>query len=96
MSVFSPGYLTLVFVLMICSVWAEGVRINEFMASNGQTLNDGDGNSTDWIELYNPGPGPAELGGWFLTDDAEDLEKWRFPVGTTIPENGFLLVFASG
>ena len=73
----------------------SGVRINEFMASNGQTLNDGDGNSSDWIELYNAGPGEVDLTGWHLTDNSGDHEKWRFPP-TTIPVNGFLIVFASG
>ena len=73
----------------------SGVRINEFMASNGMTLNDGDGISSDWIELYNAGPGVADLTGWYLTDTAGDLSKWRFPA-TTIPVNGYLIVFASG
>jgi len=74
----------------------SGVRINEFMASNGLALDDGDGNSSDWIELYNAGPGVADLTGWHLTDEGDNLEKWRFPAATTIPANGYLLVFASG
>ena len=73
-----------------------GLRINEFMASNGMTLDDGDGNSSDWIELYNAGPGPADLGGWHLTDSAGNLDKWEFPAGTILDENSYLLVFASG
>lgn len=73
----------------------SGVRINEFMASNGLALDDGDGNSSDWIEIYNAGPGVADLTGWYLTDEADKLEKWRFPATTTIPANGYLLVFAS-
>lgn len=73
----------------------SSVRINEFMASNGETLNDGNGNSSDWIEIYNAGPGPADISGWYLTDSAGNLSKWRFPA-TTIPENDFLVVFASG
>ena len=72
-----------------------GIRINEIMASNGQSLADGDGNSPDWIELFNPGPGAVELSGWYLTDDEEDLRKWRFPE-VTLAENGYLVVFASG
>ena len=72
-----------------------GVRINEIMASNGQSLVDGDGNSSDWIELFNAGPGAVELSGWYLTDDEEDLRKWRFPE-VTLAENGYLVVFASG
>ena len=73
----------------------SGIRINEIMASNGQTLSDGDGNSPDWIELFNAGPGAVDLTGWHLTDDASEPEKWRFPE-VSIPENGYLVVFASG
>lgn len=73
----------------------SGVRINEFMASNA-SFDDGDGNSSDWIELYNAGPGSIDLGGWFLTDSPASLDKWEFPDGTTIAENSYLIVFASG
>ncbi len=52
--------------------------------------------SSDWIELYNAGPGPVDLGGWHLTDSAGDLSEWEFPAGTTLAEGAYLLVFASG
>lgn len=65
----------------------SGVRINEFMASNSNTLDDGDGESSDWIELYNAGPGPVDLSGWSLTDSANNLNKWEFPAGTTLAQN---------
>lgn len=74
----------------------SGVRINEFMASNSNTINDGDGESSDWIELYNAGPGPVDLSGWSLTDSAGNLTKWSFPSGTSLAQNAYLLVFASG
>ena len=74
----------------------SGVRINEFMANNSRILNDGDGNSSDWIELYNAGPGPVDLGGWYLTDSSSNLNKWEFPGGTTLAEDAYLIVFASG
>ena len=74
----------------------SGVRINEFMANNSSTINDGDGNSSDWIELYNAGPGPVDLGGWYLTDSSSNLNKWEFPSGTTLAEDAYLIVFASG
>ncbi len=77
--------------------------INEFLAGNASAapLDDGeildaDGDSSDWIELYNPAQQAFNLGGWFLTDDPGDLKRWRFPNGTTIAANGYLLVFASG
>ncbi|HAK97562.1 MAG TPA: hypothetical protein DCM87_21865, partial [Planctomycetes bacterium] len=74
---------------------AQEVRINEFMAANVTVLFDQDGDSSDWIELYNAGPGAADLTGWHLTDSRSALAKWRFPA-TTIAEGGYLIVFASG
>jgi hypothetical protein len=72
-----------------------GLLISEFMASNQGSLNDDDGDRSDWIEIYNAGPLAEELGGWFLTDAAGDLAQWRFPSVTLLP-NHYLLVFASG
>ncbi|MCA9217457.1 MAG: chitobiase/beta-hexosaminidase C-terminal domain-containing protein, partial [Planctomycetales bacterium] len=50
----------------------------------------------DWIELKNPLASPLSLNGFYLTDDPDDLTKWRIPAGTTIEPNGYLIVFASG
>jgi len=72
-----------------------GLIISEFMASNDNTLNDEDGDSSDWIELFNSGLTTANLGGWYLTDAATDLTKWRLPSVTLLP-NAYLVVFASG
>ena len=62
---------------------------------NSRTLADADGEFSDWIEIANLGSGAADLEGWSLTDDAEDLRKWRFPK-VTLPRGGLLVVFASG
>lgn len=71
------------------------VRISEFLAANTRTLADQDGEFSDWVELYNAGPQAAQLAGWYLTDTATNLTKWRFPQVSLEP-NEFLLVFASG
>lgn len=74
--------------------------ISEFMAANageaetGQ-LNDEDGDSSDWIEIYNPKDKPINLDGWYLTDNDDDLAKWRFPAEQIGP-GAFKIVFASG
>jgi hypothetical protein len=74
---------------------ADQVVISEFLASNSNGLRDEDGDYSDWIELFNSGVTPVNLGGWFLTDTASDLAKWSFPP-TNIAPGGFLVVFASG
>ena len=84
-------------VLLLCmvSMACADVRITEFMASNATGLQDEDGEYSDWIEIHNTGATNADLNGWYLTDDAAEPARWRFPA-VTIPANGYLLVFASG
>src|SRR5260221_310846 len=77
------------------NVFAGAAEITEFMADNSKTLLDEDGDSSDWIEIHNPGPTPVALDGWFLTDKNSNLRKWRFPA-TNLIVNGYLVVFASG
>ncbi|UCD49516.1 MAG: CotH kinase family protein [Phycisphaerales bacterium] len=73
----------------------SGPMISEFVASNRKGLADGDGNTPDWIELYNHGAEPVSLDGWCLTDDEDNLRKWPFPPGTLLGAGGYLVVFAS-
>ena len=68
--------------------------ITEFMASNSGSLLDGDGQSSDWVEIYNPSASSIDLAGWKLTDNAGNLAKWTFP-STTIDAGDYLVVFAS-
>jgi spore coat protein CotH len=70
------------------------VVINEFMASNSGTLADPQGQFDDWIELRNLTGSTVNLTGLYLTDNAANPRKWQFPSGTTIPANGYLLVWA--
>ncbi|PYJ01011.1 MAG: hypothetical protein DME25_19175, partial [Verrucomicrobia bacterium] len=61
---------------------AESVIISEFMASNKDTLRDGNGDPSDWIEIENTGETAVDLAGWHLTDDKLNLSKWTFPAMT--------------
>ena len=69
--------------------------ISEFMASNSTVLPDEDGDFSDWIEISNPTNNPIDLGGYHLTDDGDDPEKWTFP-RISLPANSSIIVFASG
>ena len=69
--------------------------ISEFMADNRRSSIDDDDDRSDWIEIYNPDGAPANLSGWFLTDDPDHELKWKFPA-VTLPARGYLVVFASG
>ena len=68
--------------------------ITEFMASNGTTHTDEDGDYSDWIEIHNPDTTAVSLDGWYLTDNSSNKTKWQFPA-VSIPANGYLLVYAS-
>jgi len=74
------------------------VVINELLASNTKSTADSQGGFDDWIELYNAGDAPVNVGGMYLTDDMSVPMKWRVPAGmaaqTTIPSHAFLLIWA--
>jgi hypothetical protein len=71
-------------------------RLNEIMADNANGLEDVDGNTEDWIELYNPNTFVIDAGNYQLTDDSSLTNTWAIPSGTEIPANGYLVIFASG
>lgn len=77
-----------------CTSESDELLISEFMASNSTTLKDADGESSDWIEVFNPGSAPIDLEGWRLTD-AADEPGWAFPK-KVLPPGEHLVVFASG
>ncbi len=78
------------------------VVISEFMASNASKepleegeLLDEDGDSSDWIELYNPSDQTVNLNGWqLINNDGNEIKEWQFPAVELEPGE-FLIVFAS-
>ncbi len=48
----------------------------------------------DWIELHNTTDRPVSIGGWFLSDDADDLTRYTIAPDTTIAPGGFLVLTA--
>lgn len=69
--------------------------INEFMADNEETIADGNGTYSDWVELYNGDTRDLFLGDYYLTDNFDDPDKWRLPP-VTVRAGGFLLIWADG
>jgi len=72
---------------------ATTVIINEVSPSNS-VFEDDDGDTPDWIELYNPSNNSISLNGWYLTDDLDLPTKWRFP-DISIKPHGYQIIFAS-
>ncbi|MCH2105176.1 MAG: CotH kinase family protein, partial [Planctomycetes bacterium] len=71
------------------------VTINEVCASNIDLIDDEDGESSDWIELWNHGAEAVDLTGWHLSDDPDDPEAWTLPP-VSLPAQQGLLLWASG
>ena len=67
--------------LPLTNVW-----INEVLAHTDPPLEDA-------IELYNPTPEPIDLGGWFLSNNPDQLKKYAVPNGTSIPAYGYVVFY---
>ncbi len=78
----------------------QSIFINEFMASNDQTIADENGEFDDWVEIYNAGPVPFDLGGKYVTDDLSEPTQWQIPTTnpnlTTVPAGGYLIIWFDG
>lgn len=72
-----------------------GLRLNEILASNRTGRLDDEGQTSDWIEIHNPGTAPVRLGGYRLTNDPNVPDKWAFP-NNRIQAGGYHLVWMSG
>jgi hypothetical protein len=70
------------------------VVINEMMSVNRTVATDQNGEYDDWIELYNLTSYEQDLTGYYISDNKYKPRKWKFPSGTTIPANGFIIVWA--
>lgn len=85
------------FLLLSISTFlsAQGLVINEFVASNDSTsmISDELGEYDDWVELFNNDATAIDMSGYYFSDDIAEPDKWRFPNGVSIPANGYLMVW---
>jgi hypothetical protein len=49
--------------------------------------------ASDWIELYNTSSVPVDIGGWFLSDEKDDLRKYEIAAGTTVEPYGYIVFY---
>ncbi|MEC9328026.1 MAG: lamin tail domain-containing protein [Verrucomicrobiota bacterium] len=82
-------------IFLPCSLLSAELHITEFMADNKESVEDVDGDASDWIEISNVNRENGSLEGYHLTDDPLNLTKWTFPK-KSFNDEGFILVFASG
>ncbi len=74
-------------------IFAGPLYINEILASN-TAYYAGLSVYVDWIEIYNDGVVPIDIGGYSLTDDKTQPGKWMIPAGTMINAKGFRVFYA--
>jgi CotH kinase protein/Lamin Tail Domain/Secretion system C-terminal sorting domain len=92
--IFSPERAEHDFHRINASITLGDIVINEIMASNTKTASDNNGQFDDWIELHNKSAAAVNIGGYFISDDPTNLKKWKIPANTTIPANGYQIIWA--
>ena len=83
----------LFFVFIFNFSYSQSIRINEVSASNSIFL-DEDGDTPDWIELYNYGTDEISINNWSLTDILDDNKPWTFP-DIIIDADEYVIIWAS-
>ena len=72
------------------------VRISELLASNQKTNTDPQEEFEDWVELYNSSSKAIDLSGLYLSDSLNNPRKWKFPEGTAIAAESYLVIWLDG
>ena len=88
----------LILLLALLNVTKFSVNANfsitEIKAVAELSFPDNDGKPSDWIEITNTGDSSASLEGHFLTNNANDLTRWKFPA-VNLRKGESIIVFAS-
>ena len=79
---------------MFSALFSVVLVINELMASNAGEVMSPAINFDSWIELYNPDDQPVNLGGMYLSYDANNLKMWQMPnnIGS-VPAKGYKVIW---
>lgn len=87
--------LFLLFFFISRSLSAQGLYINEFMASNSTTIKDPDFNNyADWIEIYNSGNTSVNLRDYYITDNLSQPQKFKIQSDLIIQADGYAIIWA--
>lgn len=70
----------------IDTTFVKEIVINEINDNSADNFDSG-----DWIELYNTGNQPFNIGGWYFSDSNKD-HKFIFPAGTILEPGAYLVV----
>ena len=87
--------LMLLLVLGAALAVKAEIVINEVCPSNTRHVDRG-WNYGGWVELHNTESYPQDLYGFYLSDDASNLRKFRITQHITIPSNGYVVFYGGG
>ena len=81
-------------VLPVAVNVAEAIKINEVMASNGDTLATANGGAElDWVELRNDADVPVDLTGWYINDSTKVAKATKIEGSCIVPAHGFKIIW---
>lgn len=72
------------------------IWLNEVQPHNFNTIADSAAEFDPWVEIYNSSTNPISLNNFFLSDDLENLTKWKFPTNLVINPKSRLIIFLDG
>jgi hypothetical protein len=72
------------------------IWINEIEPENVTGITNGAGQTTGWVELYNPTTNSVPLSGVYLANNYTNLTQWVFPSDAAIAPGQFLVIFTDG
>ncbi len=83
------GFVNGADLALLSSQWYQKgcpIVINEVLAH-------AHGAASDWIELYNTSSIPVHIGGWFLSDNKDDLQQYEIAPGTVVEPHGYIIFY---
>jgi hypothetical protein len=86
----------IVYVNQIGTPVLPTIVINEILPFNDTLITDNHNEYEDWVEIYNYGSSPVDIGGLYFTDNLVFPEKYQLPSGndsTIIPAHGFKVLW---
>lgn len=91
----SAVVLFLLLLVANCTLSAQGLFINEFMASNSSTISDPDFNNyADWIEIHNSGSTSINLKDYYITDNLSQPQKFKIQIDLIVEAGDYVLIWA--
>lgn len=81
--------LTLLTALSVANTQAQQLSINELQVANTDQIIDPSFNYGPWLELYNSASTEADITGWWVSDDPDNLQMAKISRSTKVPAKGF-------